>query len=245
MDLVPYKIILAYKGTGFAGFQKQARERTVQEELEKALRKIGWRDESVLAAGRTDAGVHASGQVVSFQLRWKHTSEDLQNALNYYLPQDMAVRAVDGVDVKFHPRFDAKQRRYSYRIINVAVRDPLREEFAWRVWPTINVDRMNNAAAILVGRHNFKAYGSPITENGSTVREVFRANWIGIDDICEFEICANAFLYHMARRIVFALVMVGLGNLENGQIADSLENGKLELTGLAPAPGLTLEEVIY
>ena len=245
MGLAHYKIILAYNGSAFAGFQRQAKERTVQAEFEAALRKIGWDGMHILGAGRTDAGVHARGQVVSFQLDWGHTTQDLGNALNYYLPRDMAVNAVSEVGADFHPRYDARSRRYSYRIFCQPVRDPLREDFAWRVWPTVLVERMNRAAAHLIGVHNFSAFGRPMTENGVTLREVFNAEWTAAGDECQFDITANAYLYHMVRRITFALVIIGQGEVEERLIPESLASGELTLTGLAPAAGLVLQEVVY
>lgn len=245
MGLAHYKIILAYNGSAFAGFQRQAEERTVQAEFEAALRKIGWEGTHILGAGRTDAGVHAKGQVVSFQLDWGHTTEDLGNALNYYLPRDMAVNAVSEVGADFHPRYDAKSRCYRYRIFCQPVRDPLREDFAWRVWPPVQLEWMNQAAAHLVGVHDFRAFGSPMTEDGVTVREVFNAEWTGAGDECQFDITANAYLYHMVRRITFALVMIGQVEAEQSLIIESLTSGVLPLTGLAPAAGLVLQEVVY
>jgi len=245
MGLAHYKIILAYNGSAFAGYQRQAEVRTVQAELETALRKIGWQGRHVLSAGRTDAGVHARGQVVSFQLDWGHTSEDLGNALNYYLPKDMAVRAVSEVPEDFHPRYAAKRRCYRYRIFCQPVRDPLREDFAWRVWPPVAIEPMNAAAASLVGSHDFQAFGTPMKEDGITVREVFSAEWSGEKDAWHFDIAANAYLYHMVRRITFALVTIGQGQAAVSLIADSLRSGQMELTGLAPAAGLVLEEVEY
>ena len=245
MGLAHYKIILAYNGSAFAGFQRQAEARTVQAEFEAALRKIGWAGTHIRGAGRTDAGVHARGQVVSFQLDWGHTAQDLGNALNYYLPHDMAVKAVSEVEADFHPRYDATSRRYRYRIFCQPVRDPLREDFAWRVWPPVQVERMNRAAAHLIGVHDFKAFGSPMTEAGVTVREVFNAEWTGAGDECKFDITANAYLYHMVRRITFSLVTIGQGEAEERLITESLASGKLTLRGLAPAAGLVLQEVFY
>lgn len=245
MGAALYKIILAYNGSAFAGYQRQAGARTVQAELERALQQIGWGGSHVLAAGRTDAGVHARGQVVSFQLDWAHTTEDLRNALNHYLPQDMAVRAVSEVPDGFHPRYDAKWRQYRYRIYCQPVRDPLRADFAWQVWPEVQVDLMNAAAANLVGTHDFGAFGSAMTEGGPTVREVFSALWSGEGDEWQFDIVANAFLYHMVRRITFALVSIGQGEAPVSLIADGLHSGELGLTGLAPAEGLVLEVVEY
>jgi len=245
MGIAHYKIILTYNGSAFAGFQRQDDERTVQGEFETGLRKMGWQGKSILGAGRTDAGVHARGQVVSFNLRWEHTTQDLQNALNYYLPKDMAALSVEVVHHQFHPRFDAKSRHYCYYAFCQSVRNPLREGFAWRVWPAIDINRMNRAAEALIGVHDFTPFGSPTSEGGATTREVFSAKWSQEGEILKFNISANAFLYHMVRRITFALVAVGQAEAEINLIGDSLESGQLKLRGLAPAEGLVLEEVIY
>ena len=245
MGTAHYKVILSYNGSKFAGFQRQKAERTVQGEFEKSLRKIGWQAKSILGAGRTDAGVHAIGQVVSFQLEWKHSTEDLRNALNYYLPRDMAASSVSVTPESFHPRFDAKMRSYHYSCICQPVRNPIREVFSWRVWPEVNLDRMNNAAKMLLGSHDFIAFGSATSEGGTTIREVFSAEWMKRGVGYGFEITANAFLYHMVRRITFALVAVGQGKTPVSLIADSLKSGICELTGIAPATGLVLEGVTY
>ncbi|MFA7406792.1 MAG: tRNA pseudouridine(38-40) synthase TruA [Anaerolineaceae bacterium] len=245
MGTALYKIILAYNGTAFAGFQRQAAARTVQAELETALEKLDWQGSTILAAGRTDAGVHARGQVVSFYLDWKHSPENLRNALNHYLPNDMAVQFACEAPTDFHPRFDAKWRHYRYRIFCQPVRDPLRADFSWRVWPGVQVDRMSAAAADLVGSRDFRAFGSPMTEGGGTIREVFQATWSCDGDEFYFDITANAFLYHMVRRIVFALVTVGQNLAPISVVAEGLTNGELALTGLAPSAGLVLEAVGY
>jgi tRNA pseudouridine38-40 synthase len=245
MDFAHYKVILSYNGTEFSGFQRQPKGRTVQGEFEQALTKLGWQGRSILAAGRTDAGVHARGQVVCFQLKWNHTSTDLMNALNYYLPKDISVGSVAEVAADFHPRFDAKSRRYRYHLICQPARDPIREVFTWRVWPEVDLERMNRAAEALIGSHDFKAFGSPTTESGVTVREVFSAAWQRNGDEYHFDIVANAFLYHMVRRIVMVLVTIGQGEAPETLVADSVASGELKMTGLAPAAGLVLEEVLY
>ena len=245
MDSAHYKIILTYNGSDFAGFQRQLDTRTVQGDFEAGLRKIGWKDSSILAAGRTDAGVHARAQVVSFRLNWDHTLTDLRNALNYYLPRDMAVQSVTQVSADFHPRFDAKTRRYRYHLFCQPVRDPIREVFAWRVWPPVEFDRMAQAAQALIGCHDFNAFGSPTSEGGTTQREVFSADWQQQNDEYQFDITANAFLYHMVRRITFVLVAIGQQEASETFVEESLESGEMALTGLAPAEGLVLEEVCY
>lgn len=245
MGTAHYKVILAYHGEAFAGFQRQRQERTVQGEFEAGLRKIGWRGSSIHGAGRTDAGVHARGQVVSFKLNWNHSTNDLRNALNYYLPRDMGVQSVAEVSEEFHPRYDAKARRYRYHLFCQPARDPLREVFAWRVWPEVDIIWMNEAAKDLIGSHDFAPFGSPTTLGGMTVREVFSAVWRKESEIYQFDIQANAFLYHMVRRITQVLVTIGQGEAPTGLVEASLKSGELDMTGLAPAKGLILQEVIY
>ncbi len=245
MDSVHYKIILIYKGSAFGGFQYQENARTVQGAFEASLRKLGWQGSHILAAGRTDAGVHASGQVVSFHLDWQHGEDDLQNALNHYLPKDMAVIAVHIAPENFHPRYDAKSRHYRYRVYCQPQRDPLRDEFAWQVWPEPDCQPMNEAASLLVGVHDFAAFGSPTSAGGATVREVFSAQWQENGDEYQFDIQANAYLYHMVRRITFLLVNIGQKRLLVEMLTKSLESGELISNGLAPAQGLVLQNVIY
>jgi tRNA U38,U39,U40 pseudouridine synthase TruA len=132
-----YQIILAYDGTDFLGSQRQVHARTIQGELEKALTKLGWQGRTVLLAGRTDTGVHASGQVAAFDLDWGHGLDDLTSALNANLPGDMAVRQAREAPQDFQPRFDATSRLYRYRLFCESARDPLRERYAWRVWPKV------------------------------------------------------------------------------------------------------------
>src|SRR5262245_21324932 len=126
-----YKLTLAYDGSGFVGSQRQAatHKRTVQGQLEKALKKLGWTGHSIILSGRTDTGVHATGQVASADLHWSHTDSDLVRALNSALPVDMAIWSAEVADDTFHPRFDATSRRYRYRLFCQPIRDPLRERF--------------------------------------------------------------------------------------------------------------------
>lgn len=241
-----YKLILAYDGTEFSGSQRQADARTVQGELEKALRRLGWRGKSVLLAGRTDAGVHASGQVAACELTWRHSPADLQNALNATLPADLAVVSVVVASNEFHPRFDATGRRYTYRIYCAEHRDPLRERYAWRVFPTLDVDAMNGLAQKLIGEHDFAAFGRPTSEHGTTVRRVYAASWRSQKDELVFEIVANAFLYHMVRHLVFSQVQVALGKLPENYFDECLHKPVTQSAqGLAPAQGLVLSEVYY
>ena len=241
-----YKIILAYDGTTFFGSQRQAEARTAQSELEKALRRLGWQGKSVLLAGRTDTGVHASGQVAAFDLQWNHTLADLLRALNGNLPAEMAVNAAQIVPDDFHPRFDATYRRYVYRLFCQPSRDPLRERYAWRQWPALDGAALEQTARLIIGTHDFAAFGTPPRPGNSSVRTVMKAQWLGQGDELIFEVQADAFLYHMVRRLVYVQVAVGLGKFP-AQIVTSMLAGRTGLVpaGLAPANGLTLVEVAY
>jgi tRNA pseudouridine38-40 synthase len=246
-----YQVILAYDGTHFHGSQYQAGERTVQGVFQSALRKLNWSGKSALFAGRTDAGVHASGQVAAFDLEWKHPLENLRNALNALLPQDVAVSQVRSCQPDFHPRFGAESRIYRYRIISQPTRDPLRERYAWRLWPQPDLERMQAASQVILGGHDFAGFGRPTRPGGSTMRQVFSAGWHpgGTDhqqDEWFFEIQANAFLYHMVRRLVFVQVAVGHSRMEIEDLQDLLDSpGPNPAQGLAPPNGLSLVEVRY
>jgi tRNA pseudouridine38-40 synthase len=250
-----YQIILAYDGTHFLGSQRQAASRTVQGELEKALRKLGWDGKTVYLAGRTDTGTHASGQVAALDLDWDHGLNDLQKALNTLLPYDMVVREVEVVSSTFHPRFDASSRHYRYRLFCASLRNPLRERYAWRVWPAVT--DLTLLAAIWIGTHDFAAFGTPPRTEGSSVRTVLFAEWQNQGDEWIFDIHADAFLYHMVRRLVYVQVAVGQGRLPVERLVQALENKSSSGQGvrkeaqvripasLAPASGLTLVEVCY
>ncbi len=253
-----YKLILAYDGSAFAGSQRQAsgarsrtgRRLTVQGALEDALRGLGWSGRSILMAGRTDAGAHASGQVAAIDLEWAHAPEALRDALNARLPFEMVVNDVAIIGRDFHPRFDAVSRRYRYSLFSRHLRDPLRERFAWRVWPACDPEVLIPVAATFVGQHDFGAFGTaPVRESG-TVRTISLAAWreLGPGAMWQFDVVANAFLYRMVRRLVFIQVAAAQGRCSADAVRSALERGggSGELpAGLAPAHGLELVEVSY
>lgn len=247
-----YQLTLAYDGTDFFGSQRQANRRTAQGELEKALSKLGWTGRSILMSGRTDTGVHATGQVASCDLDWSHSDEELLRALNAMLPKDMAVQKVCMTNADFHPRFDATSRCYRYRVFYQPVRDPIRERFAWRIGSEINSELLADAARLFLGTHDFAAFGSPTTPKGTTVRTVMNASWTRAEkDEWHFEVRADAFLYRMVRRLVFVQVAVVQGKVLAEEIANALAKPlpagtRSEIpAGLAPAHGLMLVEVTY
>ena len=240
-----YQVILAYDGSAFLGFQRQNGVRTVQGELEAALRQLGWQENALLSAGRTDTGVHAAGQVVAFDLDWTHSPAELGRALNALLPQDAAVQSVELAAVDFHPRYHALSRTYRYRLYCSQDRHPLLERFAWRVWPQVEWDLLQQAAALLIGRHDFSAFGSPPHAGGNTVRTVFQAGWQVEPEGYSFEVSANAFLYHMVRRMVYLQVLAGQNRLDLIDLAQGVQAACPLPPGLAPAHGLVLKHVMY
>ena len=254
-----YQVILAYDGSHFKGFQRQAKVRSVQGVIEDALRKLNWQGSTILAAGRTDSGVHATGQVIAFDLDWKHSSQDLLTALNSHLPADVVAREVKQVCQSFHPRYDASWRKYLYRIYCQPVRNPLLEPYAWRVWPAVDINCLQKAARPLAGTHDYGAFGTPLRAGGNTSRVVLHADWKQEAPYLVFEIAAQAFLYHMVRRVAFMQVMIAQGKLPLEELYQALQSGA-DITsrgkqgqspgdrlvhGLAPAQGLILAEVYY
>ncbi|WP_322799959.1 tRNA pseudouridine(38-40) synthase TruA [Thermoflexus sp.] len=203
---------LAYEGTRYRGFQRLApsHEPTIQGVLEATLQHLAGAPIRVRGAGRTDAGVHAFGQVVAFDISWRHSLEDLQRALNALLPFDMVVWALGEAPPDFHPRREAQTRIYRYLIYNGPRRDPFGRTLAWHVPSPLDVMAMRQAAALWVGRHDFGAFGRP-PRGQNTVREVRRAAVVADGEWVAFEIEADAFLYHMVRIMVAVLVAIGRG----------------------------------
>ncbi len=241
-----YQLKIAYDGTNFFGFQRQGDTRTVQSEIERVLRQFKWTGKSILCAGRTDTGVHASGQVITFELDWKHGIDTLLKALNAQMPEDIAVDAVSMADDGFHPRYNAISRCYHYRIYCQPNRNPLRDRFAWRVWPPVSIEPMQVAAKTLLGTHNFSAFGAPTQKGGHTIRTIFEAEWTQMqEDEFHFSVRANAFLYHMVRKMVFLQVKIGQGLWDVEKILLGVEDQYPQLPGLAKPNGLILVEVQY
>jgi tRNA pseudouridine38-40 synthase len=242
-----YQLTLAYDGANFFGSQRQAKRRTVQGELEEALRVLGWNGRSVILSGRTDTGVHATGQVAACDLDWSHTDEEFVRALNAQLPADLSVRNATIARDDFHPRFDAVSRTYRYRLFCDALRDPLRERFAWRVYPDVRGDRLKQTANVFIGTHDFSAFGSPTTPKSTTTRTVLKAEWTQAgNDEWQFEVTADAFLYRMVRRLVFVQVAAAQEKISVEAVAEMLKQANTaKRSGLAPAHGLTLVEVKY
>jgi tRNA pseudouridine38-40 synthase len=240
------RAVVAYDGTGYHGFQRQSPEAepTIQGMLEGALSRIE-QSGRVIGAGRTDAGVHASGQVVAFDVNWRHALIDLHRALNAVLPDSIAVLNLNQAADDFHPRYDALSRTYRYSIYRAEVRHPLRQRYALHVSHWVNVPKMNRAAAALIGEHDFAAFGQP-TAGESTVRNVLRAEVSAEGSNVWIDLEANAFLYRMVRRIVGTLLSVGREEISEAEFVEVLASADPDRAGPAvPPQGLCLTKVNY
>jgi len=235
--------VLEYDGTEFAGFQIQTSGRSVQAELERALGEFGNGPVRIVGGGRTDAGVHATGQTASFKIEWTHDLETLQRALNAKLPYDLAVRSLRPVGENFSARYSARSRTYRYSVLNQPVRAPLQERYALRFAAPLDVAAMHAAAQHLVGTHDFGAFGTPPHGNNS-VRELLRAEVWQVERNIYFEFEATSFLYRMVRRLVGTLLQVGRGERTAQEIEQVLFR-QCRAVDAVPAHGLTLIQIKY
>ena len=252
-----HRAVVEYDGTDYSGFQIQPDRPTIQGELERALERVTQEPVRVDGAGRTDAGVHARGQVIGFRTAWPHGPAALQRAINAVLPRDISVRDVSLAHERFHARFSAKTRTYVYTIYSGHVRAPLLARYAHHVPERLDREALRKASDALRGEHDFAAFGqAPSGQN--TVRAVHRAEWrigeasaAGIaaaenSRLLRFEIEANAFLRGMVRRIVGTLLLVGRGVLTVSDFAEILSSRDISQAGApAPACGLCLWRVDY
>jgi len=240
------KVVLEYDGAGFAGWQQQARGRTVEAELKRALRELTGNDHVVYGAGRTDAGAHAEGQVANFRFEGRIPTERLAAALNARLPEDVAVLSAAPVPDGFHARFSARWRRYRYRYLDRAARPALGRGRCWHVRGKLDVKAMSRAAEALRGRHDWTTFCSASEPAGTRVREMRSATVRRRGEFVELELVAEGFMRGLARSIAGALAEVGRGRKPAGWVGELLRAQDRRLAPkTAPAGGLTLMEVIY
>ena len=240
-------LIVEYKGSNYFGFQLQAKLPTVQGELERALCRLTGDKTRVASASRTDTGVHAKGQVVSFKTKSAIAPDRFISGLNHYLPLDIAVKAVYRVEDSFNVRSKAVSREYKYYILNSSVRSPLWEDYAFLVSGELDMEAMNSAAGQLVGEHDFASFTSNLgVELKSTIRRVHKACFDRDGEMVIFNIKANSFLPHQVRNTIGALIRVGQRKMTGEEFHSIMLARKLGLAGpAAPAKGLCLMKVNY
>jgi len=247
----PAKIVLVleYDGTDYFGFQLQAKrpdQPTIQLELEKAIYHLTGEELRVLAASRTDTGVHAKGQMVSFRTKSALQTGSFVTGLNHYLPEDIAVTAAFKVADSFDIRSDAVSREYSYYILNRNTRSALKRRFSYQVPATLDVISMEKAGRELIGEHDFASFTSNLGNRIKTVRCVSRSEMAQDKDTLVFHMTANSFLPHQIRNTMGALIQVGLGKMNVNDFCDMMKAKKPGLAGpRVPANGLFLMKVNY
>ena len=242
-----HRLTIAYRGTEFSGWQRQAAKRTVQECIEVALEKLWGQKISLQGSGRTDTGVHALGQVASFNAPRRHADKDLLRALNANLPRDVRIVKCRLVSPAFHARFDAKGKTYRYLIWNHPVQDPFTLDTHYHLPRPLDLPAMRRAAKLLVGRHDFASFTSnPGYERETTVRTMRRVSVVRDGSVIVCHFTADGFLYRMVRNLMGALMKVGLGKIsvdDFGKILRARLRSSAHET--APACGLYLMNVVY
>ena len=241
-----FKLIVEYDGTDYHGWQIQPDGPTIQGVLEDAIRRMLAESVRVAAAGRTDAGVHAAGQVVSFTLQRAVSADTLARGLNALTPGDISIRDAVVVSDDFDPRRAARSRVYVYRIWNARWPSPFWRRYAWHVFHPLDLEQMRAAAACLVGEHDFTSFQAAGCDADNPVRCVLRSDVASASPLLTYTIEATAFLRHMVRNIVGTLVEVGSGGRTPGDMLALLAARDRTAAGpTAPACGLCLTEVNY
>ena len=239
------RLTIEYDGTNYAGWQVQPKARSVQGTIERALSQILQEEVRLTSSGRTDAGVHALGQVANFFTISPIDLRVLQRGVNALLPKDIAVKEIREEDLSFHARFSARSRVYLYRILNHPIRSGIERLYSWHVPEEIDIERMREATPFLIGEHDFSSFRGAECK-ADPRRELKRLNINKKGCIIEIEMEANAFLQHMARIIVATLVDVGRGKLAPEDVKEILEaKDRSRASKTAPPQGLFLKEVIY
>ena len=247
-----YKLLIQYDGTDFQGWQVQENDRTIQGELERVIGMLEDAKVNVIGSGRTDAGVHAEGQVANVMVNRSFTPDKLVAAINGNLWRDIRVLKAERVADEFHARFSAKKKTYLYRIVNAPVMSPFWRRFAHHEHRPLDILRMTEATRLLLGEHDWTAFASAHSDGDSRIRTILdcsiESHWDSraSANILEFQISANGFLRYMVRSIIGTLIEVGRGEKDSDTIQTAIVTGDRSLAGkTAPAHGLTLLRVDY
>ncbi len=242
-----FKLTIEYDGGSYHGWQRQKNRKTIQGEIEKAIMTMTGENVTLTGSGRTDAGVHAFGQIANFYHDTKISPEAFQRGLNSLIPKDIIIKKCSTVDEKFHARYDVKAKTYQYRILNRATPTAICRQYAWFIRKKLDLDAMKSAIINIIGTHDFKAFEGAGSPRSSTIRHVSNATFKKIDrDYLVFEIEADGFLRFMVRNIVGTLVDVGLYKITSDDFKKILLSKDRNLAGAtAPPHGLFLMDVKY
>ncbi len=238
------RLVIEYDGTDYVGWQYQANGPSVQEEIEKALRNLTQEEARVIGAGRTDAGVHARGQVANVRIETALDSSELLKGVNAVLPESIVVHSIEDVQADFHARYSAASRSYRYMILRT--RSALERSFGWYIGYPLDVEAMERCAATLMGDHDFQSFCKTIPEANHYRCSVTNSVWTHVENRLYYDITANRFLHGMVRTLVGTMVDVGRGRRTEQEFAAILEGRNRSLAGMAaPAKGLYLERIGY
>ncbi|MCH8019063.1 tRNA pseudouridine(38-40) synthase TruA [candidate division KSB1 bacterium] len=238
------KLVLEYDGTDFCGWQLQPKDRTVQGVLQSSLKQLLRESPTIYASGRTDAGVHALGQVANFKTENELTLDSIQNGVNSYLPADVRVLSVEEAGEEFHSRYDAVKRTYRYVIAKKML--AVGRQYSWFCKYKLDLSKIRSASEFLIGKHSFEAFAKLNEEEKHYLCNVESVRWQESEEDFSFTISANRFLHHMIRIIVGTMIDVGRGKLLPGDIKDILASGDRKRAGsVVPAHGLFLVRVDY
>ena len=237
---------IEYDGTNYCGWQIQPNGNTVQAEIVKAIETLTGESVNLVGSGRTDAGVHAVGQVAHFDTQASVPPEKFKQALNTILPDDIKISESGMAKENFHARYSAKKKTYIYRLYESDHTHPLKDRYAVRVAGPLNVKKMNDGAKLLVGEKDFRCFLASDSAVKDTVRKIYFAEVSENGEDIEFKIIGNGFLYNMVRIIVGTLVKIGEGKIPPEEMTEIIESGKRDLAGMTMPPrGLVLYEVEY
>lgn len=240
------KLTIEYDGKDFNGWQKQPKKLNIQGTIEQAIKQITGEDVELNASGRTDAGVHALGQVANFKTNSQIPIEKFAIAINSKLKRSIVIKKAEEVDERFHSRLSCKKKTYRYIINNSPEGTAIYRNLETHIPQKLNLDQMKKAIKYFEGEHDFKAFKASGTSSKSSVRTIYKADIYQENEKIFIEITGNGFLYNMIRIIVGTLVEVGLGKIEPERIIDIIQQGKRENAGKTfPPNGLYLLEVIY
>ncbi|GMQ57994.1 tRNA pseudouridine(38-40) synthase TruA [Vallitalea sediminicola] len=239
-------LVVAYDGTKYCGWQVQKNVITIEQKITEACQKLFSREIKLIGASRTDTGVHALGQIVVLKVETSIPINKIPYAINAYLPEDIVIRDAKWVANSFHPRYNAKNKTYEYRIYNSKFPLPQHNRYAYFYHKSLDIDKMKEAAGCFIGKHDFKSFCSTGSSVKTTVREIYRCDVSVKDEMIVISINGNGFLYNMVRIIAGTLIDVGRGKTKPDYIIDIIKSKDRNKAGAtAPAKGLTLMKINY
>lgn len=242
-----YRLLIQYDGGRYKGWQRLGNgENTIQGRIEGVLTKLCGEEIEIIGASRTDAGVHASGQVVNFKTRENISEADIKGFLNKNLPEDISVKEVKLVSENFHSRYNTKDKTYLYKIWNREYSNPFLRRYSMLVKDKLNIIKMKQACQFFIGEHDFTAFTNAKSKTKSMIREIYSIDMDEKEGLIEIRVQGDGFLHNMVRRIVGTLIKVGLGEVEPSAVQDILSSMERKQAGyMADACGLFLEKIEY